>query len=212
MHVFSETLVIELLDGAAVCLLGAAATCRARLTGANLTGSVILGCLCGMLAPLLRESLMHGQAGVKIVLDALPGEVFTGACASLFAMWMLGNRGRFLFFWLDSLGICLAAALFATLAMPELGLIGALVLSLACAFLPGLVRDVALGDVAMLADRNWYGASTVLAAIAAMGILTGVVFLAPESALMARLGEIATLGGAAVGIGFHYWKGREESV
>lgn len=210
MHVFSETLVIELLDGAAVCLLAAGASCRARIAGANIMGSVILGCLCGMLAPLMRESMLHGQPGIHLVLNALPVQAFTGACATLAALWMLGSRGRFLFFWIDSLGICLAAALFAALAMPELGLIGALVLSLSCALFPGLVRDVALGDVAMLAEQNWYGASAGLSAIITMAIIIAVVFFLPESSLMARLGEIAVLGGTALGTCIRGWKGREE--
>lgn len=211
MHVFSETLVIELLDGATVSLLSAAAVCRARIAGANLSGAVILGCLCGMLAPLLRESLLHGQPGIKLVLTALPGEAFTGACACLFALWMLGSRGRYLFFWLDSLGITMAAALFAALSMPDLGLVPALVLALACAFLPGLARDAALGDVARFVDKNWYGASVALAAIASMAIIAAIVFLAPASLLMERAGEIAVFGGAAIGTAFLYWKAREDA-
>lgn len=210
MHVFSETLVIELLDGAVVSLLSAAALCKARMSGANIMGSVILACLCGMLAPLMRESLLHGQPGIKVVLGALPGEALTGACACLAALWMLGPRAKFLFFWLDSLGLSLAGALFAVLALPELGIVPALVLALVCALLPGIARDAALGDIAMLLERNWYGASVALAAICAMAIVAGAVFVAPENPLLSRLGEIATIGGAAIGIWLRRWKGREQ--
>ena len=209
MHIFSEVLTIELLDGAVVSLFAAAATCRARVTGGNLAGAVILGCVSALLAPVFREVLLHGQAGVKLVINALPAQAFIGACASLVALRMAGNKQHLLFFWLDSLGICLGASLFAALALPELGLVGALVLSLANALLPGLIRDLALGDVAMFVDKNWYAASVALAAIAALTIIVVWHIIPVPEIWSDRPGEVGTAGGCIVGVVFRYWKGRD---
>lgn len=208
MHVFFELEVIEILDGVAVCLFAASATCRGRLAGANLAGSVILGCIVALFAPLLREGIAHGPAGLILVIKVLPIQAFVGSCAALTAIFILGNRSRQLFFWLDSMSICLAGALYPALILPELGIAGALILALACAFIPGILRDVALGDVAMLADKNWYGASAAISAIISISIIIWST-TGETGPLFSRTGEIATLTGAGIGLFLRYWKGRD---
>lgn len=209
MHIFSDALVIQLLDGAVACLFGAAATCRARVSGANLAGALILGCIAGLVAPILRETILHGQAGLQLVMDALPTQAFIGACAAIFALFILGKRGHFLFFWLDSLAICLGASLFAALALPELGIAAALILGIGCALFPGLVRDVALGDVAMFIDKGWYASCVALAAIGSLFIIVLWHIVPVPAFLSERPGEMGTLGGALTGLLLRYWKGWE---
>lgn len=206
MHVFSETIVIEMLDGAAVSLLAAATVCKARNIGANLLGAIFLGCLAALFAPVLRENLLHGQNGIKLVLNALPAQAFIGSLGALAAIWILRERGKDLFFWLDMLGVNLVAALYATLAVPELGITGALVTGIGCSIVPGIIRDASLGDIANFVEKNWYVASLAIACSVALAIVLLPAFFELPSLFVTRLGEFATLSGAFAGIFLMWWK------
>ena len=151
---------VESLDMAAGFLLAAAASCRGRLYGGHISGSAVLGCLCGLAGPLLRESLLHGPDGVKLILYALPGAVLAGALTGA----LLGgvrNNG-WLFFWLDGLSLGLAACLGTVCGMSGLGVTGALILGLLAGLAPGLLRDMALGDTARVVEESWYATAAAL--------------------------------------------------
>lgn len=194
MIVFGEPEVIELFDGAAVAALAAAAACRARNFGASPAGAVALGCLCGLCGVFLRELALHGAAGAKLALTALPDDALIGAFAAVLTLFFFARFGKELFFWLDAASMGLASSLGALLAFPILGLAGGLAVSLLNGLTPGLVRDVALGDAAALVEKEWYAAAAMLGGTVALCICLAPVFL-PDLA-NARTGEWAALSGA----------------
>ncbi|MDE7242300.1 TRIC cation channel family protein [Desulfovibrio sp.] len=178
----ATALLVELLDAACAVLLAAAAAWRARGFGAHFTGAVVLGCVCGLMAGLTRETLLHGAAGTRLVLGELPGPALAGALLGALAAAGAaalarkrtgagGLGGRGLFFWLDSLGLFLAASLGVFCALREIGATGALALGLFSGLAPGFVRDVALGDTAALVEQSWY------ATAAALGAMTTILLL-----------------------------------
>lgn len=165
---------VFVLDGAACALLAAAATVRARRMGAHVTGALVLGCLCGLIGPLLREVFLHGAPGAGVIARAFPADALAGACMGLAALFLFRNFGKLssqLFGWLDNAGIGMATGAGSVMAFPELGLAGALTLGLINGLAPGLVRDMALGDTAMLVDKSWYATVAALGSIAAIAVL-----------------------------------------
>lgn len=205
-HVFSQTASIELLDGAACALLAAAAAARCRNFGACVAGCVALGCICGLSGPLLRELILHGQTGAKIIVAALPGEAFAGAAGALMAMLFSAIKPGRLFFWLDAAGIGMEASLAAALGAPELGVAGALVLALACGLVPGLIRDVSIGDTAMMLEKPWYASSAAISGCISMLVIVLPAFGHMPSFFVERAGEWAVLAGAITGMLVLFWK------
>lgn len=169
----------QLVDMLSCALLAAAATCRARVLDAQIMGAVILGCICGLCAPLSREALLHGPGGAKLILQAMPEAALAGSLGGICSLVILTRFGYKIFFWLDAASIGLAGCLAACLGISELGIVGALVLGLICGLGPGLLRDMALGDTAMLIEQDWYGAA------AALGIMLTILVLLwfPASAM-----------------------------
>lgn len=200
MPFFEAAVSLELLDGASCALLAAAAACRAKNLSANLFGAVILGSLCALLAPCLRETLLRG--GAIGVLRALPDDAFIGALAGIAACLLLKKKQWAIFFWLDCAGAGLTAALYALLGVPDLGIVGAIALGAACALGPGLLRDVALGDTAMFVDKNWYAAAIFTGCVTAI-IMDAALFvgLSAESHL-----QWAIILGAAATCILRRWK------
>lgn len=168
---------LGLLDGTSCALLAAAAAVRARGFGAHITGSLVLGCLCGLIGPLLRESFLHGALGSGQVARAFPDEALVGAIGGIFALFLLRNseklRGK-LFGWLDGPGIGLATGVGTICALPELGITGALAIGLINGLAPGLVRDMALGDTALLIDKSWYATAAAIGSVISIAVYTAI--------------------------------------
>ncbi len=164
---------MELLDGAACVLLAAAAAVRAKACGAHFTGSLVLGCLCGLVGPLLREAFLHGAPATGAVVRELPGEALAGAVGGMLVLYLLNRapdlRGR-LFAWLDGSSIGMATSVGTILAIQELGLVGALTIGMINGLAPGLARDVSLGDTALLVEKSWYATAAALGSMAAMAL------------------------------------------
>lgn len=159
-----------ILDLAASALLAAAASCRARACGNHLTGSAVLGCLVGLAAPLLRDSLLgfgsmalnRGEYLAAAVLGALTGALI----AALF-----GRTWPF-FYWLDSLGLALAACVGTSQGLAYgLGLSGCLLLGILTGLAGGLLRDMALGDVARAVEESLYATAAALGALLTLALL-----------------------------------------
>lgn len=161
---------IFILDLAAGVLLAAAASCRSRACGNHVTGAAVLGCLAGLAAPLLRDCLLG--------LGALPlnrGEYLAAAVLGALAGALLGNlsgrAGRF-FYWLDSLGLALAACVGTSRGLAfGLGLSGCLLLGVLAGLAGGLVRDMALGDVARAVEESLYATAAALGALLTLALL-----------------------------------------
>lgn len=205
ISLFSGLVSIELLDSMACALMSAAVLCRGMTMGANLMGAIVLGCICGLAGPLARELLIHGHAGMSMVMEALPDDAVIGVMGGFVACRIARQNLQKLFIWLDAAGIGLAGALGAVMGMPGMGVAGGIVMGLVNALSPGLLRDVALGDIAMLAEKNWYAASAIIACVLAL-LIVMLPHLAgfPEGI---RLGEWGVLAGMCVCIGLRVWKG-----
>lgn len=210
MTIFSEPEVIELFDGLSAAFLGAAAACRARNLGATHSGALALGCLCGLFGVLARELVLHGAQGARLVLSALPDDAFIGSAGAVFILLFFLRFGGKIFFWLDALSLGLASSLGAILALPELGIVGALVVGLINGLTPGLARDVALGDTAALVEKEWYAAAAMLGCVLAMAICAAPVFF-PVLA-EARIGEWALISGALIVCAARYYAARKEKT
>ncbi|MDE5879691.1 MAG: TRIC cation channel family protein [Desulfovibrio sp.] len=222
----ATALLVELLDAACAVLLAAAAAWRARGFGAHFTGAVVLGCICGLAAGLTREALLHGAAGTRLVLGELPGPALAGALLGALAAAgaealarkrssgarPLGGRG--LFFWLDSLGLFLAASLGVFCALREIGATGALALGLLSGLAPGFLRDTALGDTAALVEQSWYATAAALGAMATVVLLIlppsfGAAWPVPQG--LRWLWPWASIfGGVALALALRLWRGSPE--
>lgn len=219
----ATALLVELLDAACAVLLAAAAAWRARGFGAHFTGAVVLGSICGLLAGLTRETLLHGAAGTRLVLGELLGPALAGALlgalaaagAAALARKRTGSGGALgghgLFFWLDSLGLFLAASLGVFCALREIGATGALALGLLSGLAPGFVRDVALGDTAALVEQSWYATAAALGAMTTILLLIlppsfGAAWPVPQA--WRWLWPWASIfAGAAVALALRLWRG-----
>lgn len=206
MDILTQAASLGLLDGIACALLAAAAACRARSLGSHFTGAIVLGCLCGLIGPLLREAFLHGQPETGRIASEMPGVALTGALAALAALWIF-KSGR-LFFWLDSAGIGMAAGVGTICSLPALGIVGAVTLGLINALAPGLVRDMALGDTAMLVDRSWYATAAALGCVSALAVFILIIAFGTAAWMDIRAEEIAALAGFFTVAGLRAWKGR----
>lgn len=207
MEILSDAVSMALLDGSACALLAAAATCRARTAGAHFTGAIVLGCLCGLIGPLLREAFLHGQAGAGKIASELPAEALIGALAAIAALYILRNTRIRLFYWLDSASIGLASSVGAIYALPELGITGAICIGMINGLAPGLVRDISLGDTAMLVDKDWYATASALGCVAAIAMFLWLALGWVTEWTAAHVDETAALTGFVVVLLLRAWKG-----
>lgn len=211
MHIFSSAESIELLDGIAVALIAAAATLRARSLGSQIAGAAVIGCICGPSGAVIREIILHGQTGARLAITALPADAVVGALGAICALFMLRGRRFLLFGWVDSLAMGLACALGTVLGLPELGFAGATAMGLANGLLPTIIRDVSLGDVAMVADKKWYAAAAIICCVVA-SVVCFAGALGSGSGFMAdRLGEWGVCAGVISAMGIRLL-GKEEVV
>lgn len=159
-----------ILDLAASALLAAAASCRGRVCGSHVTGAAVLGCLAGLAAPLLRDCLLG--------FGALPlnrGEYLAAAVLGALAGALIGNlsgRAWRFFYWLDSLGLALAACVGTSRGLAfGLGLSGCLLLGVLAGLAGGLLRDMALGDMARAVEESLYATAAALGALLTLALL-----------------------------------------
>ena len=165
----TQDLLLYVVDLAASFMLAAAASCRARSAGAHFSGAAVLACLVGLAAPLLREGLLGHPLMALNRGDYLAAAVAGGLAGILTGRW---RRSWLVFYWLDSLGLGLAAGV-ATVAglYSGLGVTGCLILGVLTALTGGFVRDVALGDMARLVEDYLYATAAALGAMLALATL-----------------------------------------
>lgn len=157
------------LDAATGFLLAAAAALRARQGANQPAGACVIGVLCGVCAPLLRHAILgYGVAALNS--PGLGAAVFAGALVGPL-LDRAPRIGETAFILLDAAGMCLAAAAAAVWAGGMgVGIAGRLVLAVICGLLPGILRDVTLGDMAQLAGERFHAVAPVLAAIPALAL------------------------------------------
>lgn len=130
----------------------------------------MLGCLAGVAAPLLRDCLLgfgslplnRGEYLAAAVLGAVAGALIGG----------FSSRAWRVFYWLDSLGLALAACVGASRGLSfGLDLGGCLLLGVLTGLTGGLVRDMALGDVARAVEESLYATAAALGAMLTLALL-----------------------------------------
>lgn len=159
-------------DAAGCAMLAAASALRARHASCAPVGAVVLGVLCGLIGPLLRTTLA-GQPAV-LVLDAslYPASTLGGGVIGAFLGRFSWTEGRF-FSLIEAAGLQLLACSGVLVVQHWLALspLGIFLLSAVPAFAPGLLRDVALGDTAALADEPAYATAPLLGILLTIGCL-----------------------------------------
>lgn len=193
---------LELLDAISCALLAAGASSRGAVLGARFSGAAALGLACGLSGPLSRELLLVGAEGARCVLGAFPACAFAGSLGGLCAVFLARSYSWRIFFWLDNAGIGLATCLGACVAMPQIGAVGALVLGMVAGLLPGLLRDVALGDTAMLVEQDWYASAAALGAILTLALSALPLF----GIFPARIREWSIFSGFFLVLVLRWWK------
>ncbi len=207
MHIFSATVSIEILDCLSCAFLALAASLRGRALGANLAGTLVLGCICGLSAGMVREFILHGQQGTHLVLAQLPQDALIGSIAGIILFISARNLASKAFFFMDTLSMSLAASLTACLTAPELGAIGALALGVCLGILPGLIRDTALGDTALFLDQAWYATVVILSVLCSIAIILLPAFWTLPGFFVERLGEWAIVISVVLALLLRYWRG-----
>lgn len=207
MEVYSPAASLAVLDGVSCALLAAAAAAKARSIGSHITGSLVLGCLCGLLAPLLRESVLYGNVGAMQAFSQFPEDALIGSAGGIAALY-LGKKLPVLF-WLDALSLSLAASFGALVCMRGFGLVGGLALGIIAAVAPGFTADAALGNVAGIVEKDWYVTAAILGAVLGIGVYMAPWFAPGLEFLQPRLLETAILSGAAFGFCLQIWWGRK---
>ncbi len=166
-------------------MLAAASALHARHASCAPAGACALGVLCGLLGPLLRAVFAGQQPLPAFILGEpyYPAAVFGGALLGAFLGRYRWTEGR-LYPLLDAAGLQLLACSGVLVARywPSLSSLGILLLSVVTAFVPGLLRDTALGDTAALADEPAYATAPLLGALLTIACLS---FLLPPLAALA---------------------------
>lgn len=152
-------------DAAACALLAAASALHARHASSPCAGACALGFLCGLAGPLIRAVFM-GQATLVLNTPLYSAVTFGGALAGAFLGRFFWTEGRFPPL-LDAAGIQLMACAGVVIARcwPELSFEGGLLVAVVPVFIPGLIRDTALGDTAAFADEPAYATAPLLGAL-----------------------------------------------
>lgn len=208
MEIYSQAAALALMDGISCALLAAAAAARARSFGSHVTGALVLGSICGLLAPLLRESVLYGNSGAMRALSQYPEDALVGACGGLAAIY-LGRRLPVLF-WLDALALSLAVSFGSLVCIRVFGIVGGLVLGTMAGVMPGFTADVALGNVAGIVERDWYVTAAILGAVLGIGVYALPWFIGGLEFMQPRLLETAILSGAVFGFCLQVWRGRKD--
>ena len=153
-------------------MLAAAPALRARPASCPPAGGAVLGGLCGLIGPLLRATLA-GQPAVLVLNTSLyPASALGGGICGAFLGRFSWTEGRF-YSLLDAAGLQLLACsgVLVVQNWSALSPLGIFLLAAVPAFAPGLLRDVALGDTAALADEPAYATAPLLGVLLAIGCL-----------------------------------------
>lgn len=179
-----DTAFFALCDAAASAMLAACAVYRARQYGHHFTGAMLLGCLAGMVSPVVRDVLLGLPAALALESAALPAALLGGLCGMAGARWNARNWP--LFRWSDTWSLAAAASLGGAKALLcGGGPVLTVLVGVAAGTAGGLARDVALGDTATAIEQKFYVTAAVLGLI--IQIFLWHVYPAREFALQVLL-------------------------
>lgn len=163
------------LDVGGVALLAFAAGFKAQRQGLPMAGAVVLAALAGVCGVLLREVLLSFGTVAPLhdtwyAASACIGGTLGALCA------LVGLRGGSnpllpVAFYVDCWGMGLCAAMAASrslvVGMPP---VGCLLLGTLAGLLPGVLRDVCLGDVPQAFAQQFHAVAGVIAAMVALAV------------------------------------------
>lgn len=153
-----------LCDAAVSAMLAACAVYRARQYGHHFTGAMLLGCLAGMVSPVVRDVLLGLPAVLTLESAALPAALLGGLCGMAGSRWNV--REWPLFRWSDTWSLAAATAFGGAKALLCGGEpLTVLLIGTAAGTVGGLARDVALGDTATAIEQEFYVTAAVLGLI-----------------------------------------------
>ena len=180
-----QNLSLFIVDLAASFVLAAAASCRARSTGAHFSGAAVLACLAGMAAPLARDGLLGYGA---ITLNQ--GEYLAACVCGGIAGIIIGQSSRaWLFFnWLDAIGLALGAGVGTVKGvMAGLGPTGSILLGILGGLVGGIARDLCLGDMARAVEEDMYATAAAFGAMLSLAVMLLANLEPWQSALLGSL-------------------------
>ena len=164
-----QNLPLFMLDLAASFVLAAAASCRARSTGAHFSGAAVLACLAGMAAPLVRDGLLGYAAFTLNQGEYLAACVCGGVAGILIGQ---GSRAWYVFYWMDALGLALGAGIGTVKGMMAgLGPTGSITVGVLGGLVGGLTRDLCLGDMARAVEEDMYATAAAFGGMLALALL-----------------------------------------
>jgi len=169
-----QNLPLFVLDLAASFVLAAAASCRARSTGAHFSGAAVLACLAGMAAPLARDGLL-GYAAITLNQGEYLAACVCGGIVGIVAGQ--SSRAWFLFYWMDTLGLALGAGIgTAKGVMAGLGPTGSILVGVLGGLAGGITRDLCLGDMARVVEEDMYATAAAFGGMVALAtmLFTGI--------------------------------------
>ena len=164
-----QNLPFFVLDLAASFMLAAAASCRARSTGAHFSGAAVLACLAGMAAPLARDGLLGYGA---ITLNQ--GEYLAACVCGGIGGIIIGQSSRawMAFYWLDALGLALGAGVGTVKGvMAGLGPTGSILLGILGGLVGGIARDLCRGDMARVVEEEMYATAAAFGGMLALTMM-----------------------------------------
>lgn len=187
-----QNLPLFVVDLAASFVLAAAASCRARSTGAHFSGAAVLACLAGMAAPLVRDGLL-GYAAITLNQGEYLATCVGGGIAGIVAGQ--SSRAWFLFYWIDALGLALGAGIGTVKGvMAGLGPTGSILVGVLGGLVGGITRDLCLGDMARVVEEDMYATAAALGGMVALATMLFTGFAPWQSALCGAVLVLALRG------------------
>ena len=180
------------VDLAASFVLAAAASCRARSTGAHFSGAAVLACLAGMAAPLARDGLLGYGA---ITLNQ--GEYLAACVCGGIVGIIIGQSSRawMAFYWLDALGLAFGAGVGTVKGvMAGLGPTGSILVGILGGLVGGIARDLCLGDMARAVEEEMYATAAAFGAMLSLAVMMLTNLDPWQSALFGALLVLALRG------------------
>ena len=187
-----QNLHLFIVDMAASFVLAAAASCRARSTGAHFSGAAVLACLAGMAAPLARDGLLGYGA---ITLNQ--GEYLAACVCGGIVGIIIGQSSRawMAFYWLDALGLAFGAGVGTVKGvMAGLGPTGSILVGILGGLVGGIARDLCLGDMARAVEEEMYATAAAFGAMLSLAVMMLTNLDPCQSALFGALLALALRG------------------
>lgn len=187
-----QNLPLFIVDLAASFMLAAAASCRARSTGAHFSGAAVLACLAGMAAPLARDGLLGYGAITLNQGEYLAACVCGGIVGIIIGQ---GSRAWMAFYWLDALGLAFGAGVGTVKGvMAGLGPTGSILVGILGGLVGGIARDLCLGDMARAVEEEMYATAAAFGAMLSLAVMMLTDLDPWQSALFGALLVLALRG------------------